>query len=405
MTTDFKPMVGGVAEYLHNLWEHMARLRPVSVMTLVQPSVSDWEHSYRLEILPPPPQRKLGRLPGDGIPPVRKLNTANHFYRLDCYAARTVKAVRERVGDNFKAVIGIWDTESHFLCRQLRRAGVPYYIHAYGLEVVSTFYGNLPRWRREDFLKAEGVLACSHGTAALVRSCFGESVAVRAVNPGVIEPTDCEAVTARAALLKRELDLAGKSVILTVGRLVPRKGIDLVLRSLAELASGLPRMHYLIVGDGPEKNSLRRLAGQLGVADRVTFLGAVDEVTKWAAYELCDLFVLPNRTMGGTDWEGFGIVFLEAALAGKPSVGGDNGGVPDAIEDGVTGLLVDPEARECLSSSIARMIGDDGLRSRMGQAAEARAKSRFNWKAIASDLCASGIRPRRQGSKEPFCDF
>jgi glycosyltransferase involved in cell wall biosynthesis len=109
--------------------------------------------------------------------------------------------------------------------------------------------------------------------------------------------------------------------------------------------------------------------------------------TKWALYELCDIFVTPNRLMGGVEWEGFGIVFLEATLFGKPAIGGNSGGVPDAIVDGVTGLLVNPEDQEVLSVALGRLLGGRELRRNMGRAAEQRARRKFGREFVVSEFC------------------
>ena len=126
VTTDFKPRVGGVAEYLHGLWHHVACSRPVTVMTTVPGGSARWSHEYRLLCLPRPPGRRLGERRGDPVAVVRKLHTAVYFMRLERFARRTITTMRESVGANAQAFVGIWDTESHFWCKQLQRARLPY---------------------------------------------------------------------------------------------------------------------------------------------------------------------------------------------------------------------------------------------------------------------------------------
>src|SRR5204863_3187278 len=113
----------------------------------------------------------------------------------------------------------------------------------------------------------------------------------------------------------------------------PRKGFDAVLKTVAALAGPFPNLRYVLIGDGPERQRLQDQAAALGVTDRVLMLGRADDAMKWAAYDRCDLFVMPNRALGGTDWEGFGIVFVEAARAGRAVVAGNSGGVADAVID------------------------------------------------------------------------
>jgi phosphatidylinositol alpha-1,6-mannosyltransferase len=115
-------------------------------------------------------------------------------------------------------------------------------------------------------------------------------------------------------------------------------------------------------------------------------LGDVDDLTKWAAYDLCDVFVSPTRLSHSADWEGFGIVFLEAALSRRPAIGGRTGGTADAIVDGLTGVLVDPDQRGELSGAIRRLLSDAGLRARLGRTAEQLARTRFTGEAALRSL-------------------
>jgi phosphatidylinositol alpha-1,6-mannosyltransferase len=381
-------MVGGIAEYLHNFWDHVARYYSATVMTPVQQGKATYDHAYQLEVLPELPQRQLGERFGDPIPLFRKINTGKYFYDLRQYAQKMVSSIPKICGSKVEAFIGVWDTESHFWCRELRKAGIPYSLHAHGLEVCFPFYGSLSRWRREDFCGAKEIIANSRGTAELVKSLFGNDNPIRIVNPGVGSMPDHQIIAREATKLKGELNLPDENLLLSVARLVPRKGIDVVLRSVKELKPEYPDLHYLVVGDGPERTNLYRLAMDLGIEESVKFLGEVDEKTKWAMYGLCDVFIMPNRLMNGTNWEGFGIVFLEAALLSKPSIGGNNGGVPDAIEHGITGLLVDPENQKEVTLALARLLRDPKLRQGMGRAGEERARTRFNWKSIVADFCA-----------------
>jgi phosphatidylinositol alpha-1,6-mannosyltransferase len=266
---------------------------------------------------------------------------------------------------------------------------VPYYLFAYGKELLLPLYGRLPEWRRNDFARAAGVIACSHATATLAHRLFGLSAAPGVVAPAAGPRPADGAVRSRAAELRSELRLASPRagpVVCSTGRLVARKGFDLVIRSVADLSTRFPHLQYVLAGDGPERPLLTQLARDLGVADRVHFLGAVDDLTKWAGYELADLFVMPNRAMGGTDWEGFGIVFAEAALAGRAAIGGRSGGAGDAIADGETGLLVDPESRLPLTAAIERLLEDPDLRCRLATAARARALTEFSEPALAARL-------------------
>ena len=176
-------------------------------------------------------------------------------------------------------------------------------------------------------------------------------------------------------------DLEGQLVLLTVGRLVERKGVDAALRTLAALGDRLTSWRYLIVSDGPFRAQLERLTKELGLADRVVFTGYVDEADLPLLYNASDIFLMPNRQLpeadgGSLSVEGFGIVFLEAAACGKPVIAGRSGGAVHAVEDGINGLLVDADSDE-LGNALVK-LADSEQRQKMGAAGIAFA-ARFHW--------------------------
>ena len=157
----------------------------------------------------------------------------------------------------------------------------------------------------------------------------------------------------------------GKRVLLTVGRVVPRKGMDTIIRALPSLIETFPDLHYLLVGRGEYRATLEALAAELGVSDHVTFVGSVADGELVEHYRLCDLFVMPNRELPNHDTEGFGLVFLEANACGKPVIGGRAGGVVEAVRDGENGLLVNGDDVADVSRAIASVLGDEALADRL----------------------------------------
>jgi phosphatidylinositol alpha-1,6-mannosyltransferase len=379
-------MLGGVADYLHRLADAIATRIPTTVMTTATRDSADWSHAYRLEPLPPLPDRRLGRCLGDRLLPVRKLRTGAYFLALGRYADRTVARVAAAGGRDAAVVIGIWDTAAHFWCAACRRSGVPYHLFAHGAEVVMPFYGRLPAWRAADFREAVCVIANSSATARLAVERLMLTVVPVVVNPSVGPRPSPDEIVRGTAEMRQKLRLHDGPTLLSVGRLVPRKGFDLALRSVAAVSAEYPGLDYLIAGDGPEACRLESLTRDLGLTGHVHFMGQVNERTKWAAYDACDVFVMPNRVLGGADWEGFGIVFLEAALSGRPSIAGRTGGTADAVVDEVTGLLVDPESPDELTGALRRLLRDDRLRDRLGRAGEEAARTRFSPAAAAERL-------------------
>jgi phosphatidylinositol alpha-1,6-mannosyltransferase len=187
---------------------------------------------------------------------------------------------------------------------------------------------------------------------------------------------------------RRELGLEGKPVMLTLSRLVPRKGIDTTLEALPAILRSVPELHYIVAGTGPDRARLEQLAGRLGVSERVRFLGLVPDEAIAPLLTMADLFVMPAREER-PDVEGFGLVFLEANACGTAVIGSTSGGIADAVQDGETGLLVPPAAPEALATAAIRLLTDTPLRLRLGAAGRARVLRDFTWERMAVQLSAS----------------
>ncbi|MFO0760140.1 MAG: glycosyltransferase family 4 protein [Byssovorax sp.] len=167
-----------------------------------------------------------------------------------------------------------------------------------------------------------------------------------------------------------------RPLLLTVARLAETeryKGVDQVIRALPIIARDIPDVRYAVVGTGGDRPRLEALARELGVADRVEFRGRVSAEALAHAYAECALFVMPSAK------EGFGIVFLEAALFGKPSIAGNHGGSPEVVEDGVTGRLVTYDDVPGFAKVATEMLGDPRRLRDMGQAALDRLNARFTY--------------------------
>ena len=168
----------------------------------------------------------------------------------------------------------------------------------------------------------------------------------------------------------------GRKLVLSVGRLMQRKGFDTVIRALPLLREQGLEVAYALIGIGGYMDYLKSLADECGVAEQVHFLGHVsyEDLPRW--YNACDLFVMPNRDIGG-DTEGFGLVFLEAASSGKAALAGTAGGTASAVIDAETGLRVNGEDIESIARSLARLLNDPAECDRMGHNARQRVIDNF----------------------------
>ncbi|MEP3387668.1 MAG: glycosyltransferase family 4 protein [Reichenbachiella sp.] len=134
-------------------------------------------------------------------------------------------------------------------------------------------------------------------------------------------------------------------ILLTISRIDNRKGQGIIIEAIPELLKAHPSLKYVIVGDGPLRSSLQEKVKQLNIVDHVIFTGFVDFAELDLYYSACDIFVLLNTMKSDKDFEGFGLVFAEAAYYKKPSIAGNNGGPKEVIENGVTGYLIEPNTK------------------------------------------------------------
>ena len=218
------------------------------------------------------------------------------------------------------------------------------------------------------------IVTNSRFTASLLPRYFQREIALLypSVDPGIQRPVSAK-VSSRSGM------------ILFVGRLVKRKGVDDLISAFHLLLSDNPTARLEIVGDGPERMNLEKLVADLGLGQRVTFLGSLKGRALNEKYLECDVFVMPSRTMKD-DVEGFGTVFLEAGLAGKPSVGTNSGGIPEAVIDGETGILVPEADINELASALKRVLADGALGRKLGENARRRVLAEFTWEETTRRL-------------------
>jgi phosphatidylinositol alpha-1,6-mannosyltransferase len=219
---------------------------------------------------------------------------------------------------------------------------------------------------------AATVFAVSDYTAGHVRRAApGARIAV--MTPGLVHgPAETTAIA--AALRRPDRD---RPRILTVCRLVERKGVDGLVDALARVDRPF---EWHVAGDGPLRGALAERCAAAGIADRVTWHGALSDARLASLYESADLFALTPReiqTPDGLDAEGFGLVYLEAAAFALPSLAGSRGGSAEAVADGVTGLVVDPDDPDAMAAALGRLLGAPALRREMGLAALGRLHAAF----------------------------
>ena len=188
---------------------------------------------------------------------------------------------------------------------------------------------------------------------------------IAVLNPGFKQ--ELLKVETQPQKIRTKYKLQKKFVILTISRLIKRKGHATVLNSLAHLKqAGYGNFSYLIVGRGPEEDALKDLTRDLNLEDTVNFVGYTPDEDLPNFYDACDVFVMVPVNIAG-DYEGFGIVYLEAGAFGKPVIGSRSGGIPDAIKDGKTGFLINPEDHQQLAEILLRLAKNKDLGIKLGR--------------------------------------
>ena len=361
ISSDFPPVSGGQSRYLYDLWTCF----PGEQVVVLAPAMEgagkvDRELSCRVVRIPLPL--------GDG-----RLSKMIKAFKLLAQAWRICRrwpVATVHCGQVFSAGFAGWG------CRLL--AGVRYYPYVHGADLLEFkdrfLWGGL---LRRILGNAEKVVVNSCFTGRAVTACGVESGRVLVVNPTI----DLKRFAAPADRdeLRRRRGWEELRVILSIGRLVERKGQDTVIRALSQVIEGAPQARYVVGGSGPDRHRLESLARELGVRERVEFLGFVSEEELPGLYAAADLFAMVSREVPEAgDVEGFGIVYLEANAAGTAVLAGRSGGVGDAVADGESGLLVDPGDVDAVARKLIRLLRDDDLRQRLGAQGRERVRRDFD---------------------------
>ena len=240
--------------------------------------------------------------------------------------------------------------------------GIPYIVTAHAGDVFPL---------KNRFLKWFGKTA--------LRSCFYCTVNSNATKQAVVEVANIPNVdvipmgvdlkafspSKKSSSIRKRLGINGP-FILTVGRMAEKKGFKYLIAAMPKILKRLPKAKLVLIGDGPDKEMLERLANELNLGSNVVFAGKVThkELERW--YPTADVFVLPSIVTSEGDTEGLGVVFLEAIASGTPIIGSNVGGIPDIIKHNKTGLLVPQKDKDALADAITKLLTDQKLIAGIG---------------------------------------
>ncbi len=248
----------------------------------------------------------------------------------------------------------------------------------YSLAVRSPFKKTLTKL----ILKRAKIIVCANSEVSrlLLKLCPQFKNKIEIVNPGA-KPSKLDIMSRDELDLK--YNIKNKKIIFSLGRLVRRKGFDRVIQSLDNLDRN--DFVYIICGEGEEKRYLQDLAIKSIYVKNIIFIDNISEQEKWSWLALCDIFIMPSRNIDG-DFEGFGIVYLEANLMGSPVIAGASGGVGDAVVNNYNGLLINPEDNNEIAAAIDKLLSNPDLAKILGEQGKERALKEFDWTVLAKKL-------------------
>lgn len=364
ITQDFPPVVGGIQTYSFELSRRLA---------------ARCEHFELVAPYHPRARRVDPELPFT----VHRLPVTS-----DGMAAATLLAWPWLTRRSFDAVFHVqWYTVSAGLLARAAGRVRKVFVAAHGRELLLNVLSRrrllgpaFVNVRRGLAGRVDGWFPVSAFTAGVLQA-EGVDPSRMYVVPNGVDP-DARKPGSRSEAFRLRHGLGDAPLLLTLSRLVPRKGIDTVLYALVDVARAIPEVRYAIAGAGPDRPRLEALAHALGLDDHVVFVGRVADRDLNDCLTAADVFVMPARS-DPPDVEGFGLVFLEASACERPVVGARAGGIPDAIVEGETGLLVNPDDVAELAVTLTTLLSDRERALEMGRRGRARVLEECHWDRAA----------------------
>lgn len=360
ITQDFAPERGGIQTYVTELARgFMARGHTVRIIC---------------------PGTAGGENPLPGLADLARLNVSSSllFFPLLTYLPRYLK----RNPSVTHVLYAQWQVAAAGALRSVGSMGPApkTFCLVHGRELLVSLFGPLRHiMMRRAFAGLDAAFPNSNEVLRLTREHAAPRCPLHLVHPGV-DPGQYRPVD--AGFLRERYGLGAAPVIVSLTRMVARKNLRRLIEALPGVRAAVPGAILILGGTGPERDALMKQAADAGLADAVRFPGRIADAEMAAHYSLADVFALPSLA-SEKDIEGFGIVYLEAGACEVPVVGGRAGGVPDAVADGETGLLVDPENTENLKAALVELLRNRDRAREMGRRARLRVQKSFTWNAAA----------------------
>jgi phosphatidyl-myo-inositol dimannoside synthase len=272
------------------------------------------------------------------------------------------------------------------------RQGKPFLVYVNGSDVLREQMSHRQARKRLGARRilgaASGIVATSEWVAEITRELLDQLQIAAPAPVGAFDlGTDPKFFNPNkdTGQLRAAWGIGNAPLLLTVARVIPHKGQDVVIRALAALKDEFPALRYAIVGVGPDETRLHELANELRVSDRIIFAGALSDEKIAEAYATATIYAGLSRVEDVIFAEGFGISFLEASASGLPSVAGDSGGVRSAVRDGISGVIVHPTDVSSVVSVLRELLLDGAKRAGLGSAGRRLVETYYNWDRVARD--------------------
>lgn len=274
-----------------------------------------------------------------------------------------------------------------------KRFGIPYVVPAYAYEFLKFGpNGAAGRLLKQVYEGARAVVAISGYTRARLVEFGVAAERIAVIPPGAPEPRPLD--EAALSAIRQKYAIGDERIILAVGRFIARKGHITLVWALPRVLERFPETLLVAVGRGETLRPALQEAHALRVRQHTLFPGCVSDEDLAGLYQLCDVFALPTGEDARGQVEGFGLVFTEAQAYGKPVIAGRSGGVVDAVLDGETGILVDPNDPEALANALCAVLGDEALAARLGENGRRRVESELNWRCFTERLLEAAAKGR-----------
>lgn len=373
LTLDFPPDLGGVAAYYQNVCQNLPPAK-ILVLAPAQAGDSTFDRRRQFAVIRHPLLTALAR-PARGKFKIFA-KTAKRLKLLRLYFALKPILKNHRIELLQIGQILPLGTLALLLKKYQK---LPFIVYSHGLDITLPQNSSRKKYLLKKIITgARNIIANSYFTKDELVKLGADPKKVAAVHPGPNLSAE-QAAEQKIEEIKNRLALKNKKILITVGRLQSRKGHDLVLKALPQIIRSVPNLVYLIIGQGPELKNLQTYAVNNGLSGQIRFLDSVSNAELGAYYQLADVFIMPARRLKNGDVEGFGIAYLEANLFGKPVIGGKSGGVPEAIINGQTGLLVNPTDVGDIAQAAIKLLTDETLAHRLGIQGLERVHRDFDW--------------------------